>query len=36
MDRLTGTKMLFSSKNEQEIADLWTYLKQFETDGKKN
>jgi hypothetical protein len=27
--------MSFSDKNEKEIADLWAYLKQFGTDGKK-
>jgi cytochrome c len=33
--KIPGTKMMFSDKNEKEIADLWSYLKQFETDGKK-
>ena len=33
--KMPGTKMMFSDKNEQEIADLWVYLKQFGSDGKK-
>jgi cytochrome c len=33
--KIPGTKMMFSDKNEKEIADLWSYLKQFGTDGKK-
>jgi cytochrome c len=29
-----GTKMIFAGiKNEQEISDLWAYLKQFDADG---
>src|SRR5438067_1901212 len=34
-EKIPGTKMTFSDKNEKEVADLWTYLKQFEADGKK-
>jgi len=33
--KMPGTKMVFSDKNEKEVADLWAYLKQFEADGKK-
>jgi len=33
--KIPGTKMMFYDKNEKEIADLWSYLKQFGTDGKK-
>jgi len=33
--KMPGTKMMFSDKNEQEIRDLWAYLKQFGSDGKK-
>jgi cytochrome c len=33
--KMPGTKMIFSDKNEKEIADLWAYLKQFGPDGKK-
>jgi cytochrome c len=33
--KMPGTKMIFSDKNESEVADLWTYLKQFGGDGKK-
>jgi cytochrome c len=33
--KIPGTKMMFSDKNEQEIAELWAYLKQFGPDGKK-
>jgi len=33
--KMPGTKMMFSDKNEQEIADLLVYLKQFGSDGKK-
>jgi cytochrome c len=32
--KMPGTKMMFSDKNEKEIADLWAYLKQFGSDGK--
>ena len=29
-----GTKMIFAGiKNQQEINDLWAYLKQFDADG---
>ena len=34
-DKMPGTKMTFSLKNEKEIADLWAYLKQFGADGKR-
>ena len=27
--KIPGTKMIFSDKNEKEIADLWAYLGQF-------
>jgi cytochrome c len=33
--KIPGTKMIFSDKNEKEVADLWAYLKQFGADGKK-
>src|SRR4051812_26384298 len=33
--KMPGTKMIFSDKNEKEIADLWAYLNQFGPDGKK-
>ncbi len=34
--KIPGTKMVFNGiKNEQEVADLWAYLKQFGPDGKK-
>jgi cytochrome c len=33
--KMPGTKMIFSNKNEKEVADLWVYLKQFGADGKK-
>jgi cytochrome c len=35
-EKMPGTKMTFSDKNEKEVADLWAYLKQFGADGKKN
>jgi cytochrome c len=32
--KIPGTKMTFPGiKNEQEINDLWAYLKQFDVDG---
>jgi cytochrome c len=32
--KVPGTKMIFAGiKNEQEIADLWAYLSQFNADG---
>jgi cytochrome c len=34
-DKIPGTKMILSVKNEKEIGDLWAYLKQFGADGKK-
>ena len=34
-DKIPGTKMILSVKNEKEVADLWAYLKQFGADGKK-
>jgi cytochrome c len=34
--KIAGTKMMFPGiKNETEAKDLWTYLKQFDADGKK-
>ena len=33
--KMPGTKMIFSDKNEKDVADLWAYLKQFGADGKK-
>ena len=33
--KMPGTKMIFSDKNEKEVADLWAYLKQFGAEGKK-
>ena len=34
--KIPGTKMVFNGiKNEAEVANLWTYLKQFGPDGKK-
>ena len=34
--KIPGTKMMFAGvKNDKEIADLWGYIKQFGTDGKK-
>src|ERR671930_516447 len=34
-EKISGTKMILSVKNEKEIEDLWVYLKQFGADGKK-
>jgi cytochrome c len=34
-DKIPGTKMILSVKNEKELADLWGYLKQFGADGKR-
>jgi cytochrome c len=34
-EKIPGTKMILSVKNEKEIGDLWAYLKQFGADGKK-
>ena len=34
-DKMPGTKMILSVKNEKELADLWGYLKQFGADGKR-
>ena len=32
--KVPGTKMIFAGvKNEQQINDLWAYLKQFDADG---
>jgi cytochrome c len=33
--KMPGTKMMYANKSEQENADLWVYLKQFGSDGKK-
>jgi len=33
--KVPGTTMLLSVRDEKEIGDLWAYLKQFGTDGKK-
>jgi len=34
--KVPGTKMVFAGiKNEKEISDLWSYLKQFGPDGKR-
>ena len=34
--KVPGTKMIFPGiKNEKEIGNLWSYLKQFDADGKK-
>ena len=34
-EKMPGTKMILSVKDEEELAALWAYLKQFGTDGKK-
>jgi cytochrome c len=34
-DKIPGTKMILSVKNEKELMDLWGYLKQFGADGKR-
>jgi cytochrome c len=32
--KIPGTKMIFAGiKNEQEISDLWAYVKQFDAEG---
>jgi len=34
--KIPGTKMVFVGiKNEKEISDLWAYLRQFGSDGRK-
>jgi cytochrome c len=34
--RVPGTKMIFAGiKNDKEVDDLWSYLKQFAADGQK-
>lgn len=34
--KIPGTKMVFAGiKNENEIKNLWAYLKQFDAEGKK-
>jgi cytochrome c len=34
--KIPGTKMIFPGiKNETEVNNLWSYLKQFDADGKK-
>jgi cytochrome c len=36
MQEMPGTRMAFVGiKNDKDIADLWTYLKQFGPDGHK-
>jgi cytochrome c len=36
MAKVPGTKMAFAGiRNENEIANLWAYIKQFKADGKK-
>ena len=36
MAKVPGTKMAFAGiKNDKEIGDLWSYLKQFKADGSK-
>jgi cytochrome c len=34
-EKMPGTQMILSVKNEKELADLWAYLKQFGANGKK-
>src|SRR6266540_7441899 len=34
-EKMPGTKMILSVKNEKEVADLWAYLKQFGADGNR-
>ena len=34
-DKIPGTKMILSVKNEKELGNLWAYLKQVGLDGKK-
>jgi cytochrome c len=34
-EKMPGTKVILSVKNEKELADLWAYLKQFGANGKK-
>ncbi len=33
--KVPGTRMVIAVKNEQDVANLWAYLKQFGPDGKK-
>jgi cytochrome c2 len=34
--KVPGTKMVFAGiKNDKELDDLWSYLKQFAADGQK-
>jgi cytochrome c len=33
-EKMPGTKMILSVKNEKEVADLWAFLKLFGADGK--
>jgi cytochrome c len=34
--KIPGTKMVFAGiKSDNEITNLWAYLKQFDADGKK-
>ena len=34
-EKMPGTKMILSVKNEKELADLWAYLRQFGANGNK-
>jgi cytochrome c len=34
-EKMPGTKMIISIKDEKELSNLWTYLKQFGADGKR-
>ena len=31
--KIPGTKMIFAIKNEQEVNDLWAYIRQFDASG---
>lgn len=36
MQRIPGTRMAFAGvRDPKEVEELWTYLKQFDADGKK-
>jgi len=34
-EKMPGTKMILSVKNEKEVADLWAYLKQFGATARR-